>query len=401
MEERKYMERAISLALKGTGAVNPNPLVGAVIVKNGQIIGEGWHEYYGGLHAERNAIKNCIKERGESPEGATIYVTLEPCCHYGKTPPCTEAIIENKISKVVIGSNDPNPLVAGKGVQMLKAAGIEVVTEFMKEECDSINKVFFHYIKNKTPYVVMKYAMTMDGKIATATGKSKWITGDISRKRVHEDRNRYKAIMVGVGTVLTDNPMLNCRLDKEEGNVRNPIRIICDTNLRTPLDSNVVKTANEIDTIIATAISDDGQLAAYKNNGCKITTVSQKDGHIDLCELMLKLGEMGIDGVLLEGGGTLNFSALKAGIVNAVQAYIAPKIFGGENAKSPVGGIGIDEVCDCIELKNTRVTILGDGNACNTLCEINNNDKKQPVIYNNNSFDILIESEVSVRCSQE
>lgn len=192
------MKRAIELAKLGVGWVNPNPLVGAVIVKNDEIIGEGYHEKYGELHAERNALKNCVK----SAEGATMYVTLEPCCHHGKTPPCTDAIIKSKIKKIIVGSNDPNQLVSGKSFQILRNKGIEVVEEFMKEECDSINKVFFHYITKKTPYVVLKYAMTLDGKIATKVGKSKWITGEKSRKNVHFDRHRFSGIMVGVNTVI-------------------------------------------------------------------------------------------------------------------------------------------------------------------------------------------------------
>jgi diaminohydroxyphosphoribosylaminopyrimidine deaminase/5-amino-6-(5-phosphoribosylamino)uracil reductase len=360
-----YMKRAIELAKRGIGAVNPNPLVGAVIVKNGEILAEGWHERYGELHAERNAIKHFYEKNPDgSLEGATIYVTLEPCCHYGKTPPCTEAIIENKFGRVVIGSADPNPLVAGKGVQILKNAGIEVVTDFMRKECDELNYVFFHYTSTKKPYVVMKYAMTLDGKISTVTGKSKWITGEKSRENVHRDRNRYMAIMAGVGTVIADNPMLNCRLANNE-NARNPIRIICDTNLRTPIDSQVVVTADKIRTIIATASDDNEKLKPYTDRGCEIVCipiaeVGKQSKGIDLNILMTKLGEMGIDSILLEGGATLNYSALKAGIVNRVQAYIAPKIFGGSTAKTPVGGEGFSEVADAVEFVNSRITRFGD-----------------------------------------
>lgn len=358
MTDNEYMQRAIELAKRGTGAVNPNPLVGAVITKDDRILAEGWHEQYGGLHAERNAIKNFKKNHpNETLEGATIYVTLEPCCHYGKTPPCTEAIIENGFRRVVIGSGDPNPLVAGKGIQLLKDAGIEVVTNVMTAECDALNYVFFHYIRTKTPYVVMKYAMTMDGKIATYTGKSKWITGEKARENVHKDRNRYTGIMAGVGTVITDNPMLNCR---QSGGGRNPVRIICDTNLRLPPDSQIVSTAAAIKTVIATACTDCGQQKPYLEKGCEVMEVpaaSQGQG-IDLKILMAKLGEKGIDSILLEGGSTLNFSALKSGIVNRVQAYIAPKIFGGSGANTPVGGMGFAEVADSIKLKSTHISVF-------------------------------------------
>ena len=243
--EEKYMKRAIALAKEGEGSCHPNPLVGAVLVKDGMIIGEGYHKKCGDLHAERNAILSL----NESAEGSTMYVNLEPCCHYGKTPPCTEAIIEDKIARVVIGSRDPNPQVAGKGVRILRDAGIKVTEDFMRDECDEINKIFFHYITRKRPYVIMKYAMTADGKIATKTGASKWITGPESLRRVHELRNACMGIMVGIGTVLADDPMLNCRI---EGG-KDPVRIICDSKLKIPVDSNIVRTAGEIDTVVVCA----------------------------------------------------------------------------------------------------------------------------------------------------
>jgi diaminohydroxyphosphoribosylaminopyrimidine deaminase/5-amino-6-(5-phosphoribosylamino)uracil reductase len=352
MDDIKYMKIAFELAKKGMGHVNPNPMVGAVIVKNNKIIGSGYHKKYGELHAERNAFKSCT----ESPEGATIYVTLEPCCHHGKTPPCTDAIIENKIKSVVIGSNDPNPLVSGKGIKILKEHGISVTTGIMQKECDKLNEIFFHYIKTNTPYVVMKYAMTFDGKIATHTGKSKWITGETAREHVHHSRHRYSAIMVGVDTVIADNPMLNCRIP--DG--RNPKRIICDTNLRIPLDSQIVKSAKDISTYIAASCEDAKKIQALVDMNCKIIQVPSKANHIDLNALMIKLGEEKIDSVLLEGGSTLNFSALSSGIVSKIQAYVSPKIFGGINAKTPVGGLGIDSPNDAFKLANREITILGD-----------------------------------------
>ncbi len=353
MTDLEYMELALSLAKKGAGAVNPNPMVGAVIVKNGKIIGQGYHMKYGDLHAERNAIASCT----ESPEGATIYVTLEPCCHYGKTPPCTEAIIDNKISRVVIGSSDPNPLVAGKGVKILENAGISVTEGILKEECDKLNRVFFHYIKTKTPYVVMKYAMTADGKIAAYTGESKWITGEEARAQVHRDRNRYSAIMIGIGTLLRDDPLLTCRLPS--GNGRNPIRIICDSKLRTPLDSQVVKTAHDIRTIIATCNDDSTKYEPYQAAGCEILALPTEDGHIHLPSLMTRLGEMSIDSILLEGGGELNWSALNSGIVQRVQVYIAPKILGGATAKSPVAGLGAPSPNAAVYLSQPEITRFG------------------------------------------
>lgn len=348
MTDNNYMKLALELAVRGCGFVNPNPMVGAIIVKDGEMIGQGWHERFGELHAERIAIANCRK----SPKGATIYVTLEPCCHYGKTPPCTEAIIESGITKVVVGSVDPNPLVAGKGVLILKQHGIDVVENVLKEECDKLNEVFFYYIKTGLPFVIMKYAMTMDGKIATYKGKSKWITGEAAREHVQQDRHKYTAIMVGVDTVIADDPQLTCRLKSS----KNPIRIICDTNLRTPLTSQIVTTAQDVPTILAICSEDEKLHSPYVEAGCRILVVSRKGEHIDLNDLMIKLGNEKIDSILLEGGGTLNWSALKSGIVNIVQTYIAPKMFGGKMANSPVGGMGIEDPNDAFMLKNIQIT---------------------------------------------
>ena len=364
MPEEKYMRRAIELAKKGSGHVNPNPLVGAVIVRDGEIIGEGYHECYGQLHAERNAIANA-KKRGNSLEGSTIYVTLEPCCHYGKTPPCTEAIIEEKIARVVVGSDDPNPLVSGKGFQMLREKGIEVIPHFLKEECDAMNYVFFHYIRTGIPYVAMKYAMTMDGKIACYTGDSKWVTGEESRAHVQTLRNHYKGIMAGIGTVLADDPMLNCRI---EGG-RDPIRIIADSHLRIPMDSQLVRTAGQQPLIVACLPDADEEKAAQlQEKGVEVLripgvttadiTEEQKEV-ISLPVLMKELGARKIDGILLEGGGQLNESALQAGIVDRIYCYIAPKIFGGAQAKTPVEGQGLTRAADAWQFNRIGMQEFG------------------------------------------
>lgn len=364
MPEEKYMRRAIKLAKKGSGHVNPNPLVGAVIVRDGEIIGEGYHECYGQLHAERNAIANA-KKRGNSLEGSTIYVTLEPCCHYGKTPPCTEAIIEEKIARVVVGSDDPNPLVSGKGFQMLREKGIEVIPHFLKEECDAMNHVFFHYIRTGTPYVAMKYAMTMDGKIACYTGDSKWVTGEESRAHVQTLRNHYKGIMAGIGTVLADDPMLNCRI---EGG-RDPIRIIADSHLRIPMNSQLVRTAGQQPLIVACLPDADEEKAAQlQEKGVEVLripgvttadiTEEQKEV-ISLPVLMKELGARKIDGILLEGGGQLNESTLQAGIVDRIYCYIAPKIFGGAQAKTPVEGQGLTRAADAWQFNRIGMQEFG------------------------------------------
>ncbi|HHX60314.1 MAG TPA: bifunctional diaminohydroxyphosphoribosylaminopyrimidine deaminase/5-amino-6-(5-phosphoribosylamino)uracil reductase RibD [Epulopiscium sp.] len=351
MRDIEYMQRAIEWAKKGCGFVNPNPMVGAVIVKDDQIIGQGWHESYGQLHAERNALSRCQ----QSPQGATLYVTLEPCCHYGKTTPCTEAIIKSGIKRVVIGSRDPNPLVGGKGIEVLRHHHIEVVENVLKKECDGLNEVFFHYIKTGLPLVVMKYAMTMDGKIATHTGESKWITGEIARQKVQEDRRRFSAIMVGIGTVIADDPLLTCRLE----NSKNPLRIICDTHMRTPLISQIILTAKDVPTLIATCCEDTQKQKLYRDAGCQIILTPKKQNHIDLKFLMEVLGKQKVDSILLEGGGTLNWSALDSRIVNKVHTYIAPKLFGGSNSKTPVEGPGVESPSDSFFLNTCQMTKLG------------------------------------------
>ena len=354
MTDQNYMLQAIQLAKQGEGWTNPNPMGGAVIVKNGRIIGKGYHKKCGELHAERNAIASLT----ESAEGATIYVTLEPCCHYGKTPPCTEAIIEQKIKRVVIGSRDPNPKVSGKGIKMLQEAGIEVIEDFMREECDRLNPVFFHYITTKTPYVVMKYAMTLDGKIATKTGASKWITGEAARAEVQHMRHRYMGIMAGIGTVLADDPMLNVRVE----GWKSPIRILCDSGLRIPLDGQIVKSAGKYRTIVAYADSENTEAKRKRLHEMGVETICCPDenNQVDLKKLMKYLGEEGIDSILLEGGGTLNDSALRAGIVQEVQAFIAPKLFGGMNSKTPVEGIGVRFPSEAVKLKCTDICQIGE-----------------------------------------
>lgn len=357
IQDKQYMLRAIELAAKGGGWTNPNPNVGAVIVKDGRIIGEGYHERCGQLHAERNAFAHLT----EDASGATIYVTLEPCCHYGKTPPCTEAIIEHNIARVVIGSRDPNPLVAGKGAKLLREKGIVVEEDFMREECDKLNAIFFHHITTGKPYVAMKYAMTLDGKIATRTGASKWITGDKAREHVHTKRSRYAAILAGIGTVLADDPMLNARID----NAHQPVRVIVDTSLRIPMDSNIVKSAGEYKTIVACKSLEQPDKQIEKKNqleelGITVVELPLVDGHVSLKSLMEYLASQGLDSVYIEGGGQIHESALKEGIVNHVYAYVAPKIFGGSESKTPVEGVGVSVPDECAKLILTDTSVLGE-----------------------------------------
>ena len=344
-----YMKYAIELAKRGTGWVNPNPLVGAIIVKDNKIIGEGWHKKYGGAHAEVNAFKNAVCD----VEGADMYVTLEPCSHYGKTPPCAKAIAEHKIKRVFIGMRDPNPLVAGKGIQILEDAGIEVVCGIHEDECRALNPVFLKYITTGRPFVVLKCAMSLDGKIATHTGKSKWISSEGSRSSVQQMRHALPAIMVGINTVLADNPRLTCRI---EGG-RNPIKIIVDSKLRVPENALIFENLPESRCIIAVGADYDKHKAQrLTERGVEIICSPSSDGKVDLNALMDELGKMKIDGILLEGGGTLNFSALKTGIVDMAVCFIAPLFIGGSKAKTPVEGEGFAELTDAVRLENMHVS---------------------------------------------
>lgn len=373
--DQRYMRRALDLARNGLGWTNPNPMVGAVIVKDGCIIGEGWHTKCGNLHAEREAFAHC----SEDLTGATIYVTLEPCCHWGKTPPCTKAIIENKIARVVIGAPDPNPLVAGKGAAQLREAGIEVVEGVLLEECRALNKVFFWYIQNKRPYVVAKYAMTLDGKIATRTGASRWITGEEARKHVHIQRHRFAAIMVGVNTIINDNSQLTCRLSSDdllseslhhtslfvpvedvENRPSHPARVVLDSTLRIPLSSYVVQTASEIPTFIATTSTDVERIRDLEAWGCTVLVTKACDGQVDLHDVMDQLGALSFDSVYVEGGPTVHASLAREGLINEVHAYVAPKIFGGTIAPGPVGGAGVARPDDALMTSVKRVERLGN-----------------------------------------
>lgn len=345
--EQKYMERAIELASKGKGFVNPNPLVGAVIVKDGKIIGEGYHECFGQAHAEVNAFLNAT----EDVTSADMYVTLEPCSHYGKTPPCALKIIEKKIKRVFISQLDPNPLVNNKGVKLLQDAGIEVESGILEEEAKEQNEVFLKYIQMKRPFVAMKYAMTLDGKIATKTRDSKWITNEKSRSFVHELRNHYMSIMVGVGTVIADNPSLDTRRDVPS---RNPIRIVLDPKLEIPLDSKLIKTAKDIRTIVVTG-NDADEKIIEKIEGFNVEVLRRNaNPNIDLNDLMNTLGEMKIDSVLIEGGSYMHGQALQSNILDKAYIFIAPKMIGGKDALTPVGGNGIDEMKDAIQLSQIK-----------------------------------------------
>ena len=358
----KYMRMAIELAKKGAGGVNPNPMVGAVVVKNGKVIGRGYHKFFGGPHAEVYALE----EAGKEAEGATIYVTLEPCSHYGKTPPCAKKIIDMGIKKCFIGSSDPNPKVAGKGVAMLKEAGIEVVENVLKEECDEINQVFFKYIKTRIPYLFVKCGITLDGKIALSNGISKWITNSIAREKVQYYRNKFMGIMVGINTVLTDNPSLTARIE----NGVNPFRIIVDPNLQIDENCKVVKNNEDEKTVIITSqknlFTEDTenteiqmkQKRLVEENKVKFIFI---DGEkFSFRKMLEEVGKAGIDSILLEGGETLISLAFEENVVDGGEIFIANKILGDSRAKPFISGFVREKMEEAVQLTNVRNNIYGE-----------------------------------------
>jgi len=349
-QDRHYMRLAIELAKAGIGQTSPNPVVGSLVVNDGEIVGIGAHLRAGEPHAEVHAIRMA----GEKAKGATVYVTLEPCSHYGKTPPCADLLIEKKVKRVVIATTDPNPLVAGKGIMKLREAGIEVDVGVLKEEADKLNSFFFHYISTKTPFVTLKYASSLDGKIATKTGASKWITSEEARRDVHYYRSIHDAILVGVNTVIADNPSLTVRY-VERG--RNPIRIILDTHLRTPLDANIINDGEAETWIFVGSNVNEEEMKPFREKNVKIFQVEQPA--IEIKEVLKLLGEKKITSLFVEGGAKIHWSFIKEKTVQQVVAYFAPKIIGGKRAPTPVEGVGFEQMSDALELNIENVTTIG------------------------------------------
>ncbi|SER46414.1 bifunctional diaminohydroxyphosphoribosylaminopyrimidine deaminase/5-amino-6-(5-phosphoribosylamino)uracil reductase RibD [Salipaludibacillus aurantiacus] len=348
--EHHYMKLAIDMAKNTKGQTSPNPSVGCVIVKNNQITGVGAHLKAGEAHAERQALE-MAKEKAS---GATMFVTLEPCSHYGRTPPCADAVIEAGISKVFIASTDPNPQVAGKGIEKLEKAGIEVDTGLMKEEADEINREFFHFISTGKPFVTLKTACSIDGKIATSTGESKWITGEEARKDGYRLRHEHDAILCGVGTVIEDNPSLTARLE-DGGN--NPVRIVLDTRLRMPLDSNLITDKLAETWIITTSLAEKEKINELEKHG--VYVLQLESSHISIDQLLSVLGDKQITSLLVEGGGKVNDSFLRTGQFQRVVKYMAPLIIGGEKSKSSFSGEGIPLLKDTPHLKLHSMEPIG------------------------------------------
>lgn len=348
--DERYMRFALDVAKTGLGQTSPNPAVGAVVVKNGEIVGFGAHLKAGEPHAEVHAIRMA----GDKAKGATVYVTLEPCSHFGKTPPCADLLVETGVKRVVIATTDPNPLVAGKGIEKLKRAGIDVTVGVLKEEADELNRVFFHYITTKTPFVTLKYASSLDGKIATKTGDSKWITSEEARCDVHRYRALHDAILVGVNTVIADDPSLTVRLP--EGG-KNPIRLILDTHLRTPLHANVIQDGEAETWLIVGSEVPTERMALYESSHVRVIPMHTPE--ITIRELLHMLGAQKITSVFVEGGSRVHDSFIRAGAVQEIVAYVAPKMIGGSEAKTPVGGIGFANMTDVLELTIKRVETIG------------------------------------------
>mgnify|MGYP001770198103 FL=1 len=349
MHDEKWMELAFYLAKQGTAQTSPNPLVGAVVVKDGEVVGFGAHLKAGEAHAEVHALNMA----GEKAKGATLYVTLEPCSHYGKTPPCCNLIIEKGIQKVVVATLDPNPLVSGNGVKALQAAGVEVEVGILANEGEQLNKVFFHFIQTKTPFVTLKYAATLDGKIATKTGDSKWITGEDARKDVHRYRERHDGILVGVNTIIKDNPSLTCRLPDRK---RTPKRIILDTHLRIPLEAKVLND-QEAETWV---ICQDGKCKKKEEIEKLGAKVFPLQNQLEIPAILKMLGEHGITSLFVEGGAMVHASFLEARAVNELIVYFAPKILGDQGGLSAVSGKEVFKMEEAYQFQMQSVSKIGE-----------------------------------------
>lgn len=345
--DEKYMRLAMQLAGNAIGRTSPNPLVGAVIVKDNRVVGCGWHRKAGTPHAEVHALN----QAGELAQGADVYVTLEPCAHYGKTPPCAKALVEAKVKNVYGGLLDVNPKVAGKGFKILEDAGIHVEYGFLQDELRKQNEVFFKWIEHKKPFIVLKAAMTLDGKIATATGQSKWITNETSRAYGYKLRDIYDGIMVGINTVIEDNPMLTARVDGG----KNPIRIVVDSSLKIDINANVVQDKSAKTIVATTDKADKDKILKLQAQNVDVIVVDKDENDkVDIEKLLDILGQQNICSILVEGGATLSGSFVAKKLVDKVYFFIAPKIVGGKEAKTPVAGTGILNLQEALALKDIQ-----------------------------------------------
>ncbi|MCX7856895.1 MAG: bifunctional diaminohydroxyphosphoribosylaminopyrimidine deaminase/5-amino-6-(5-phosphoribosylamino)uracil reductase RibD [Deltaproteobacteria bacterium] len=357
MTDENYMKMVLKLAKRGEGLVSPNPMVGAILVKGNRIIGKGYHKRAGSPHAEINALKTTK----ESPDGATLYVNLEPCVHYGKTPPCVPEIIKAGIKRVVISMQDPNPEVNGKGIEMLKRAGISLKIGVLEAEAKKLNEIFIVNMEKKRPFFIMKAASSLDGKIATRTCDSKWISNEESRKYVNKVREVVDGILVGINTVIVDNPMLIPKLEKPK---KYPTRIILDTKLRIPVSSAIVKTANQFKTLVFTCDYRQDKEAKLESMGVEIVRVQRdENGRTSLKDVAQELFKRGIMSVLVEGGGEINSGLLREGLIDKFILFYSPMFIGGRTAMSMVGGTGVEFLKDAYRAKIDRIRCI-NGDVC-------------------------------------
>ncbi len=351
-EDEKWIRRAIRLAKRGKGKTSPNPMVGAILVKEGRVVGEGYHRRAGEAHAEIIAIQKA----GPEAKGSTLYINLEPCVHYGKTPPCTPSIIESGVRRVVVGMEDPNPLVKGKGLEDLRRAGIEVLSGVIEQECRRLNEAFCKYITKREPFVILKSASTLNGKIATRTGESKWITGEASRHYVQKLRSEVDGIVVGIDTIIKDDPLLTVRI-KSGGN---PYRIVLDSNLRIPEAARVIETSPSRTIVVTTPLSDRDKIERLKKRGVQILTTKPKDGRVDLREFLSKLGQLDIISILVEGGSEVNGSFLDEGLIDKILLFFAPKIIGDPEAKGIFSGRRVSALSEAVSLRDIKMLRIGE-----------------------------------------
>ncbi|RNC68617.1 MAG: bifunctional diaminohydroxyphosphoribosylaminopyrimidine deaminase/5-amino-6-(5-phosphoribosylamino)uracil reductase RibD [Desulfuromonadales bacterium] len=348
---QRMMRRALALARRGIGKTSPNPAVGCVIVRDGAIVGEGWHHKAGTPHAEIHALA----QAGERARSADVYVTLEPCSHFGKTPPCADALVAAGVGRVFVGMVDPNPKVSGSGIAKLQAAGIPVESGVMEEECHRLNEPFLKHITTGLPFVILKSAMTMDGRTATASGDSRWITGVESRRYVHKLRSEVDSIMVGIGTVVTDDPQLTARLPRG----RDPLRVVVDSTLRIPLDARLLHQKSTAATLVATVSDDAVRIGQLEAVGAEVVRCRERVGRVDLGDLLLRLGKRGVQSVLVEGGRELAGEALRSGLIDKFIFYYAPKLLGGADGYGLFGGRSVDRMDDSFRLRTDRVRRFG------------------------------------------
>ncbi len=352
-KDELYMRKALKLARLGWGWTSPNPLVGAVVVKDGEIVGSGYHKICGGPHAEVNAVNDA----GEKARGACIYVNLEPCCHYGKTPPCTDLIIKSGIKRVVVGMKDPNPQVAGNGIKKLIDAGIEVETGILESESIILNEIFIKHIREKSPFVILKTAVTMDGKTACENGDSKWITCEESRKQVHRLRGRVSCIVTGIGTVIADDPLMNVRHEK---GMKDPVRVVLDSNCSIPVGSNVIVNAPENTIVAVTDRAGSEKIKAIEKSGAEVMVLPESGKGVDIKRLIDELSKRGFDSILVEAGANVNASFIKEDLVDKVCMFMAPKILTGSASIGSFGGESPEKMADAARIYDMKTECVGD-----------------------------------------